>query len=139
MLINCFNCNTISRINNYSNEITDPVFKPPFKVDGFENEIVLPDSLSMYKNGRIDLLVIVNDSIQVDGYNIIYLNLLEDESDSLVYYNYSTKIIPKDKYPNEIRKFIPFIDEIVQKIKIIKVDSVAHGTKFGLRLPMKVK
>lgn len=128
--------------NKSENSCSDIIYKSspiPYKVANPIDSLSLPDSLLNGRKGNIVLGIFLTKEGKIEGCNLIFLNLKGD-SDNLKYYKFADKILFENEYPQDVRHFVPFFKNFVEKITIERNQDVSliANSKYLIYIPLKL-
>ena len=135
LLLSIYKC--FSQTDAKKDIIIDPVIASPYTFS-FNQNVTLPDSLGggRYK-GYAWVEGDISKNLNISSVKLIRLYLFDQKGDTFLYYYYgqdslSTKYI----YPTNVERYIPFIQECMRSVKIIKIKrSPANANiKYGVKL-----
>jgi len=121
---------------------SDLVYKSspiPYKVADIKDSLSIPDSFLNGRKGNAVLGFFLTKEGKIEGCNLIFLQL-KGGSDDLRFYKYSDKILFENEYPQDVRYYIPFFKNFVEKISIernLDVSLIANS-KYLMYIPLKI-
>jgi hypothetical protein len=131
------NCKSFSQVAAKKDIIIDPVIPSPYSFS-FNPNVTLPDSLggNRYK-GYAWVEGDISENLNISQVKIIRLYLFDQKGDTILHYYYgqdslSTKYI----YPSNVERYIPFIQECMRSVKIVKIKGITgnKNVRYGVRL-----
>lgn len=122
-------------------EIIDTVPQMPYTVEEQSPNVALPESLSRSGKGNAVLNVFVNEKGKTEGFNLIFLRLVNNDLDTLKHYKYANYLLQTNEYPEEIQKFLPFFKDYVDELRIVKKENVPiiPNENYILEIPLKLE
>ena len=139
--LGCQNGATTQGKAEQQDDIVDPVIKMPYTVEEHNPNVTLPDSLSKSGKGNAVLNVFINEKGKVEGFNLIFLRLINNDLDTLKHYKYAKHQLQSNDYSEEIRKFLPFFNDYIDGLRIVKKENVpiTPNRDYLLEIPLKLE
>ena len=113
----------------------------PFRVKGFNPDFKLPDSLSRGRTGVAVLEIFLSDTGKPRGFNLVFIKLSGGNTNELTFYTYSSKILEKKEYPDDVQRFLPVFNKYISRLIFTRNEKVILNSKNGyiIKIPLRLR
>ena len=139
--VGCQNVEQKHSDNEQTNDIVDVSSQIPYAVEGYDPNFTLPESLSNQGKGNAVLDVFLSEKGIVEGFNLTFLKLVNNNSDTLRHYKCANHILQRIEYVNEIQAFLPLFEEYISDLKFVRKKDIpiTPNSKYLMKIPLKLE